>query len=392
MRPLNHPALHPVLSLETLASELSAGVVLIVATLPGGDLRVVRANAGSNPALTRMYAGDGQFVDAATWSAILTHRPVDVGAFMTANPSLRQEFVDRWLTFTNRSHAIVAPLDGPMLRGYPGAIIALGDQPFTATQFERLAEAAVQINADPAHSVPHRLGDAAVPSTRFFAVDESGTFIGPSPADTDFDPTLAGNLIAFAKLRAAQSTPATGGERVLLADASGEAHAFTLAVHARHPGLAFAGTTPHGRVLVICRVPNFAEWLEMRPVDFVADQEIGRLLPAFKFMSEHFHEGVTLPKIAGHVHLSPFHFHRRFTELLGITPKHFLYDCQIAKAQEMLLASSHELEDIAKLCGFAHQSHFTSRFKQATGLTPTRWRRLKFTSARGATNLTPSRV
>jgi AraC family transcriptional regulator len=32
--------------------------------------------------------------------------------------------------------------------------------------------------------------------------------------------------------------------------------------------------------------------------------------------------------------------------------------------------------DIASSCGFAHQSHFTSRFKQATGLTPTRWRKL----------------
>ena len=29
---------------------------------------------------------------------------------------------------------------------------------------------------------------------------------------------------------------------------------------------------------------------------------------------------------------------------------------------------------IAKDCGFAHQSHFTSRFKQAAGITPTRWR------------------
>jgi AraC family transcriptional regulator len=33
------------------------------------------------------------------------------------------------------------------------------------------------------------------------------------------------------------------------------------------------------------------------------------------------------------------------------------------------------LAEIATACGFAHQSHFTSRFKQATGLTPTRWRR-----------------
>jgi AraC family transcriptional regulator len=41
----------------------------------------------------------------------------------------------------------------------------------------------------------------------------------------------------------------------------------------------------------------------------------------------------------------------------------------------MLLAREKDLIDIAADCGFAHQSHFTSRFKQATGLTPTKWRR-----------------
>jgi len=62
--------------------------------------------------------------------------------------------------------------------------------------------------------------------------------------------------------------------------------------------------------------------------------------------------------------------------LLGITPKHFLLDCQIMQSKKDLLEGNKDLVKIAKDCGFAHQSHFTSRFKQATGLPPTRWRRL----------------
>jgi AraC family transcriptional regulator len=93
-------------------------------------------------------------------------------------------------------------------------------------------------------------------------------------------------------------------------------------------------------------------------------------------MQDHFSKGPTLVSISKTVHLSPFHFHRRFTELLGITPKHFLLDCQIEEAKRMLVAREKGLAEIATACGFAHQSHFTSRFKQATGLTPTRWRRL----------------
>jgi AraC-like DNA-binding protein len=80
--------------------------------------------------------------------------------------------------------------------------------------------------------------------------------------------------------------------------------------------------------------------------------------------------------IAKQVDLSPFHFHRRFTELLGLTPKQYLLDCQIHQAKSDLLGRQKELVQIAKECGFAHQSHFTSRFKQATGLTPTRWRQM----------------
>jgi AraC family transcriptional regulator len=103
---------------------------------------------------------------------------------------------------------------------------------------------------------------------------------------------------------------------------------------------------------------------------------MARLIPAMQFMQQEFQRGPTLNEIARTVHLSPFHFHRRFTELLGITPKHFLLECQISLAKQQLVSGSKDLVEIASACGFAHQSHFTSRFKQATGLTPTRWRRL----------------
>ena len=103
---------------------------------------------------------------------------------------------------------------------------------------------------------------------------------------------------------------------------------------------------------------------------------MSRLIPALRFMAAEFHRGPTLGEIAKTVHLSPFHFHRRFTELLGLTPKHFMLECQIYDAKGELVAGEKELAKIASDCGFAHQSHFTSRFKQATGLTPTRWRRM----------------
>jgi AraC family transcriptional regulator len=122
--------------------------------------------------------------------------------------------------------------------------------------------------------------------------------------------------------------------------------------------------------------PDCIEWGGVRPQDFGADPELSRLIPALKFMQQEFRRGPSLSEISGTVSLSPFHFHRRFTELLGLTPKQYMLACQIHEAKSELLAGEKELVQIAKDCGFAHQSHFTSRFKQATGLTPTRWRRM----------------
>ena len=128
--------------------------------------------------------------------------------------------------------------------------------------------------------------------------------------------------------------------------------------------------------MFVCLQPTCPEWSTLRSGDFTADPEMSRLIPALRFMAAEFHRGPTLGEIAKTVHLSPFHFHRRFTELLGLTPKHFMLECQIYDAKGELVAGEKELAKIASDCGFAHQSHFTSRFKQATGLTPTRWRRM----------------
>jgi AraC-like DNA-binding protein len=157
--------------------------------------------------------------------------------------------------------------------------------------------------------------------------------------------------------------------RVDLPDNHGELWAFHSVLFREFPAL---GSGPY---LFLCVQPPACEWNAVRNVDLQADPEITRLLPTLKFMHQEFHRGPTLNEIAAKAHLSQFHFHRRFTESLGMTPKHFLLACQIHEAKKMLVERKAPLTEIASACGFAHQSHFTSRFKQAVGLTPTRWRR-----------------
>jgi AraC-like DNA-binding protein len=363
-------------------------MVLIATTMPSGDLRVVRpGNLG--PSLSRLYLTSGQQVDSVSWASILTQQPIRSGDYLASRNDARQLYQSNWLARLGFAHAAVAPLASPVLTGMPGVIMALrgvGEPDFSDANLHSLSAAAKSLDTDSNFSADARLGQRPRAFNRLFIASETGQFLGHSPMVSDLDRVLAERLEGFVKEQVQTRTSAAGSERILIADASGEAQAFNISVHDHYPALG------GGKVMMITQVPRHTDWLELRAEDFAADEEIGRLLPAFRFMNDHFAEGVTLPAIAKHVHLSPFHFHRRFTELLGITPKHFLYDCQIARAKELLLESTEELEKVAELCGFAHQSHFTSRFKQATGLTPTRWRKIKLSTTRPASNPVTARV
>jgi AraC-like DNA-binding protein len=57
-------------------------------------------------------------------------------------------------------------------------------------------------------------------------------------------------------------------------------------------------------------------------------------------------------------------------------PLQMVAEFQVGHAKELMMRGV-PLADVADRCGFSNQSHFTARFKQLTGETPARWRRLQ---------------
>jgi AraC-like DNA-binding protein len=102
-----------------------------------------------------------------------------------------------------------------------------------------------------------------------------------------------------------------------------------------------------------------------------ADVE-ARLQASLRFMASEFRRGPRLGEIARAAHFSEYHFHRIFTKRFGKTPKDVLTEHQIEDAKRLMLAG-HRPADAARLAGFSHQSHLTSRFRQMTGQTPRQW-------------------
>src|SRR3954447_14392868 len=352
----------------------------VVSSLPRGSLQIVQPPR-VNDQLLKSYSKEFHAFDRLAGEPISRRQPVraeDAWAEGQLEPS--RYFTD-FLEPNGLRFAVAVPLAGPVLEGYAGAIelFRTAEQgPFHDDDLRRISEVAGELDEAIARARQSRRGEEATetpprhqPSMRQFAFDQN---LRPCLGEEEFnalDSSLREAMLDVARQRFGHvNGKQTTADRVSLPDATGDLWNFRVITHHTYPALG------EGAVVFFCLQPECSDWSQLRPSDFAADPELSRLVPAIRFMQEHFHRGPTLHEIAKAVHLSPFHFHRRFTELLGITPKHMLLDCQIEQAKNQLVAREKELSEIATECGSAHQSHFTSRFKQATGLTPTRWRRL----------------
>jgi AraC-like DNA-binding protein len=120
-------------------------------------------------------------------------------------------------------------------------------------------------------------------------------------------------------------------------------------------------------------------YLEMRPVEEdelpdtgpLADDRIAR---AVGYLDTRFAESPSLAKLAKSVHMSRFHFHRLFSQLVGVSPKQYLLRRQLQMAKWHLRTRSTPINEIASLAGFTTHGHFTSTFHRYTGMSPSLYR------------------
>lgn len=367
---------------ETLSRAVGFSESLIVSSMPRGGLQIVQP-ANVTEMRLKSYAGEFHTHDALSWRALITRRPVCAAQCWTEGMQ-GCAYYRGFMEPAGLRYAAAAPLADPVLPGYPGALHVYRTEaqgPFAEQHLQALATAAEQINRMMRDARAARLSadcsrDRASshrPTWRQIVLDASIN----SPlngAMGDVDPRILDQLQHDARRRIQPdiAKPPRAG-RLTISDPNGGLCNFHVCAYRQYPALG------EGPFVFYCLEPEHCDWQTLRSADVAADPELARLIPSIHFMQEEFRRRPTLNEIAKTVHLSPFHFHRRFTGLLGITPKHFLLQCQIFQAKRMLAAREQDLVDIAAACGFAHQSHFTSRFKQAAGLTPTGWRKLAAT-------------
>lgn len=87
-------------------------------------------------------------------------------------------------------------------------------------------------------------------------------------------------------------------------------------------------------------------------------------------------EDLTLAELASACNLSVRHFARAFRQSTGLPPHRWLLNFRVQHARELLANQNLSLTQVATLCGFADQSHFTRTYTATMGVSPGAWRRM----------------
>lgn len=92
------------------------------------------------------------------------------------------------------------------------------------------------------------------------------------------------------------------------------------------------------------------------------------------YIDSNYGETLTLETLADMCHGSPYHLHRTFKRIKGITPVEYVQHTRMAKARGFLSRSDQPVADIAMAVGIPNASYFITLFKKRTGRTPAEYR------------------
>lgn len=93
------------------------------------------------------------------------------------------------------------------------------------------------------------------------------------------------------------------------------------------------------------------------------------------YIDQHLPDYIAVKDLGEIARRSTSHFCRAFKRTMGETPYSFIIRRRLDAAERMMLTSDAPLSEIAISCGFSDQSHFSNRFREATGQSPAVWRR-----------------
>ncbi|NCU23777.1 methylated-DNA--[protein]-cysteine S-methyltransferase [Acinetobacter haemolyticus] len=99
-----------------------------------------------------------------------------------------------------------------------------------------------------------------------------------------------------------------------------------------------------------------------------------RIAQAIQYIQQNFQQQPQLDEVAAHIHLSPAHFQRLFTDWVGTSPKKFLQYISVEYAKQILKQEQGSVFDATFATGLSSTSRLHDLFVQIEGMTPAEYK------------------
>lgn len=99
---------------------------------------------------------------------------------------------------------------------------------------------------------------------------------------------------------------------------------------------------------------------------------------ALRYINENIENpSLTNIEVAAAAGVCESYLRKLFNEDLGVTPKKYILDMRIKRAEQLLSEDCFNITETAYKCGFASVYHFCRAFKANTGITPSQYRKYR---------------
>ncbi|NOZ23078.1 MAG: AraC family transcriptional regulator [Planctomycetes bacterium] len=148
-----------------------------------------------------------------------------------------------------------------------------------------------------------------------------------------------------------------------------------IASEAYHRTLGYAAAINAYIVQIFIELVRTARSVEAPDVDVGEIRRQRLASEAVQFIEENYAAPLTLPEIAQHFFMSPYHFSRIFKENTNLSPIAHLTRTRMENAKRLLLDPDRTVKAIATQVGYHDPHYFTKAFAKEEGMTPTAYRR-----------------
>ncbi|WP_047042258.1 helix-turn-helix domain-containing protein [Vibrio mexicanus] len=124
--------------------------------------------------------------------------------------------------------------------------------------------------------------------------------------------------------------------------------------------------------LLRSEAPNYTIALSHKSIPQLEDS---RMLDALSYMTEHYHNAITLEETARYANLSIATLKRHFKQSMQSSFSQYLQHLRLGHASHLLKQTSKPIDVIANQAGYANLSLFHRHFKKHRGVTPNQYRK-----------------